>query len=252
MTYCIVIPIYKEQLSDTEQLSLISLYKKTNGYNHTYLVCPKGMNISKYKNIYPNIHTIEFDKSFFENIYTYSQLCVSYNFYNLFGIYDYMIIYQLDTYLFKDNLKDWVNMGYDYIGAPAYAKGPILTNIKDPYLYNGGFSIRKIKTFRYLTDPNSKFRILNTLSDDEISKIKYEDMYFTNIIPNTYGFKLNLPKWNIAIQFSFDIPNSSEEHVKNFTKQIISSIPLPTGCHGFSKHKEYLDFFKQYINEFNN
>ena len=29
-----------------------------------------------------------------------------------------MLIYQLDAYVFKDELLNWANKGYDYIGAP--------------------------------------------------------------------------------------------------------------------------------------
>jgi hypothetical protein len=59
-----------------------------------------------------------------------------------------MLIYQLDAWVFKDDLMKWCNKGYDYIGAPwfedfgSYEKGKKLWRVG-----NGGFSLRKIKYF---------------------------------------------------------------------------------------------------------
>lgn len=42
------------------------------------------------------------------------------DFYRRFGKYKYMLIYQLDAFVFSDKLLDFCEMGYDYIGAPVY------------------------------------------------------------------------------------------------------------------------------------
>lgn len=39
-------------------------------------------------------------------------------FYLRFRQWEYLLIYQLDAYVFQDELMDWCNKGYDYIGAP--------------------------------------------------------------------------------------------------------------------------------------
>jgi hypothetical protein len=36
-------------------------------------------------------------------------------FYERFVAYDYMLIYQLDAYVFKDELDDWSAKGYDLL-----------------------------------------------------------------------------------------------------------------------------------------
>ena len=246
--YCIVVPVYKEQLSDTEQISLKSLYRETNGYKHTYLVCPEGINIDEYKKIYPNIHKIEFNEIFFKNIYTYSQLCLSYMFYNQFSIYDYMLIYQLDAYLFKDDIQNWVNLDMDYIGAPIFSElsgWPHLKKTKTAQVGNGGISLRKIRTFRYLTDPNSKFRLVNTLFQEELSKVIYEDVYFCQIVNHIYGFDLKIPEPSKALEFAWD---QSLEHIKKLLEN--ANVKLtPMGCHGWQKSKESLLFWKELIPE---
>jgi hypothetical protein len=57
-------------------------------------------------------------KDFLKMFLTYSQLLMSKEFYELFIEYDYIIIYQLDCFVFKDSLENWLYTGFDYIGAP--------------------------------------------------------------------------------------------------------------------------------------
>ena len=38
--------------------------------------------------------------------------------YSRFEKYEYMLIYQLDAFVFSDRLMEFVEAGYDYIGAP--------------------------------------------------------------------------------------------------------------------------------------
>ena len=169
--FCIVIPVYKDKLDCTEELSLKRLYKVIfkNSDNlidwkepDVYLICPKKMNTDKYKKIYPSIKVKEFDKKWFESTASYSQLCIQYSFYNKFSKYEYMYIYQLDCYLVYDNLEEWCNKGYDYVGAPIIASDAGWKNWDDPNNYkpqvgNGGFSLRKISVFKDITDPNGEF-----------------------------------------------------------------------------------------------
>ena len=40
------------------------------------------------------------------------------DFYRRFTDYEYILIHQLDVFLFEDKLLEFCDMGYDYIGAP--------------------------------------------------------------------------------------------------------------------------------------
>lgn len=260
-TYCIIIPAYNEHLNDYDKIALKSLYEKTNGYNHTYIICPENLNITEYTDIYPNINKCEFPKIFFKSTYTYSQLCLSYGFYNTFVNFDYMLIYQLDCYLFRDEIQQWVDMDYDYIGGPIImGKNPYdkywPEHVKWPGIHetgpqvgNGGLSLRKIKTFRYLTDPKAKYRIINTLTQDEISKVYVEDIYFGNIVSNLYHFNMKKPDWMTALLFSMNMEGGGIEAV--YKKNNIE-FKLPMGCHGWCKNDVLLNYWKQYIPEMEN
>ena len=67
-----------------------------------------------------------------------------------------MLIYQTDAFVFRDELKDWCESGYDYIGAPWFEH---FTDKEDVGNFigvgNGGFSLRKIDTH---------IKVLNTFS----------------------------------------------------------------------------------------
>ena len=88
-------------------------------------------------------------------------------FYSAFREYDYMLLYQLDAFVFKNELLYWCNKNYDYIGAPWIAsKQTLLKKIELQFkskrkqkraeiffkVGNGGFSLRRIQKFFDITE----------------------------------------------------------------------------------------------------
>lgn len=252
-TYCIIIPVYKEDISELEKISIKSLYKETNNYEHTYLICPKGLNTTVYQSIFPAIKKLEFPVTFFKSKFTYSHLLMQYEFYNVFSVYDYMFIFQLDGYMFKNEIQKWINKDIDYVGAPVFAPKSqewLLGQygIKNPWVGNGGVSLRKIKTFKYICDPNAKFRVVNTLSDEVLLKMLYgEDVYFCNIVPELYGFKINRANWGEALEFSWDLWDYSVDIEELLKKANVHIDPMC--CHGWNISKRALRYWKNRINE---
>ena len=246
MTYCIVVPAYKEHLDTLSRISLRSLQQKTHNYEHVYLITPEGLNISEYLEIFDNIKHTQINPIFFKNLYTYTQLCISYNFYNMFSQYDYMMIYQLDCYMFKDEIQRFVDMGYDYIGAPIFSIHSCWKTVtnKHPAIGNGGLSLRKIEKFKAITDPNGQFRRSFMLSDKVLSTIKIEDMYFCDTIERLYDMRLNKPTLDIALEFSWD---QSVEYIDALLKNA-KLYKLPMGIHAVNKS---LDYWKNKIPEIN-
>lgn len=110
----IVIPIYQSSLSETEQISVNHLRRYCAQYPKV-LVYPMGLTF--------NFDTSDFIKvalspQHFKNVDTYNRLCLNPRFYQKFSDYQYMLIYQLDAYVFKDELGYWCEQNYSYIGAP--------------------------------------------------------------------------------------------------------------------------------------
>ena len=91
---------------------------------------------------------VEFPAENFRSVKTYSRLMLSPNFYAAFADFDYILIYQLDAFVFYDALENFCSLGFDYIGAP----WPFLVKVGGKFLRvgNGGFSLRKVKACRKL------------------------------------------------------------------------------------------------------
>lgn len=98
-----------------------------------------------------------FNEQYFDSVKSYNELMLSVDFYRSFREYQYMLIYQLDAFVFEDQLEYWCNKGYDYIGAPW-----IKANKKfHPTCGNGGFSLRKIDSFIQLLESSPNKRLFS-------------------------------------------------------------------------------------------
>ncbi|HEX8348510.1 MAG TPA: DUF5672 family protein, partial [Hymenobacter sp.] len=90
-------------------------------------------------------HVSTFAAEFFANIDGYNRLMLSRQFYARFQSYDYLLLYQLDAFVFRDDLPMWCAQGYSYVGPPWLAG--YLPGNAPPQLWqvgNGGFSLRRI------------------------------------------------------------------------------------------------------------
>ena len=113
----IVIPYYKNDLTKTEQISLKACTQTLSSYD-IFLVSPIKLDTSEICKEYPLLKVKRFKNDYFNSLRGYNKLMLSEDFYSQFTGYSYILIYQLDAFVFKDELQIWVNKGYDYIGAP--------------------------------------------------------------------------------------------------------------------------------------
>lgn len=144
----IVIPIYKESLSKSEELSFRQVLNMLSEYP-VFLVAPKGLSIGEYTRIAGNhkLYIQRFSVSYFTSKMSYNNLLMEKNFYCRFLGFEWMLIYQLDAYIFSSNLEYWCNKGYDYIGAPWVDNENIdAWNSTWDKVGNGGFSLRRIRS----------------------------------------------------------------------------------------------------------
>jgi hypothetical protein len=147
----IIIPVYKKILSIDEVRSLKQCFAVLNRYpislvTHRELDTNTYLNIANETNV--NIIFEYFNKSYFENIESYSRMLLSREFYLRFKDEDYILIYQTDAFVFRDELVGWCNRGFDYIGAPWFVRYGLHENIKTLYKAgNGGVSLRKVTAF---------------------------------------------------------------------------------------------------------
>lgn len=205
----VVIPVHKEHLDEYEQISFIQATNILKEYQIT-LVAPEGFRAEDYSELTSKEIGIEiFDPRYFKSIQEYSKLCCSKDFYNRFSQYKYMLIYQLDAFVFCDKLLEFCEKGYDYIGAPV---PHVLWPFIGTRIGNGGFSLRKIKTMLRIVDAKSKVKeTLQSRPQNEKEEIyRNEDQFIalSLLYLKERGIDITMPSeadaYRFAIEFNID------------------------------------------------
>ena len=140
MKTVVVIPIYQE-MNDVEKVSLrqaVRIFRE----EPIVLMAPESMQVDSYL-AYGSFSVERFEDRYFESGPTYSALLLEARFYQRFAAYDYLLIYQLDAFVFRDELPYFCSLGYDYIGAPWRILSVCRILAKNP-VGNGGFSLRHV------------------------------------------------------------------------------------------------------------
>lgn len=268
MTTAVVIPAYQESLSFEEDISLNRTLQALGEYP-IVIVCPKDLNPIRYHQIAEQ-HKVSllierFDNVYFKGISGYNQLLLSASFYRRFQAYDYILICQLDAFVFRDELKEWCNKGYDYIGAPIIGKFTDTEFSTDMRVGNGGLSLRRVSAFLDFFDGRK-----NVFSSKQIVRCidlwkkpttrvfvwlfmvmgwrnrplsvsrrwKYnEDDFWSGLLDHS-NYAMNKPTPQQAIRFSFErFPSELYE---------INDRHLPFGCHAWRKY-QYNEFWIHHI-----
>jgi len=237
----IVIPIYKEAPTEAEKASLIQCCKVLNRHDFA-LVCPTDLNAGEYEKLFKGFgvrYRVErFDGKYFQSTKTYNLLMLDADFYKRFVAYDFMLIYQLDAYVFRDELGYWCEQGYDFIGAP-WNRFDLLRNKLHVLKagVNGGFSLRKIASFIKVLEAAEAGGAAKEIKDAFIRSGKNEDGFFSwcavEIDPS---FKV--APLSVAALFSFE-----RKPEKLFR---MTGGKLPFGCHAWARYNPR--FWKRFIN----
>lgn len=246
---CVVIPVYKTELSASEQLSFNRCIDVL-GAHPIVMVTPESLSIDKFIKRHSRLLQERFSENFFSSVQGYNRLLLSDQFYARFEAYEFMLIYQLDAFVFSDQLLYWCSQGYDYIGAPwipnnkAYSlKRRLRTSIHrrlyrvinkkqrhsnvahDGQLHyaagNGGFSLRRISKMR------SALRALPVKAEAyrNATLTPWGEDTFFSVEANRYWNRLKIPKAKIAARFSW------ESNPKTAAR--ICEVDLPFGCHAW-------------------
>ena len=267
----IVIPVIARSVKGDELQSLRQCLKVL-GQRDIYFLCSNDLETTFYEQrCYEagmKFRKRTFAGEWFHGVNAYNRLCYSSMFYEAFAEYEYMLIYQLDAYVFEDRLDEWCQRGYDYVGGPWLCHwSREVENLDHWEVGNGGFSLRKVDTFlRVLTTPrllrkplkgtgrlakenrkrlNSNpllivwmaFRALtgyhNTLNY-LISRNCQEDKAFAQC---KYNRLMRIPTAKEALGFSFDM--------RPETCYRMNGNRLPMGCHMWYKYDNETCWYPQ-------
>lgn len=216
----VVVPFYKNDLNIFEQVSYDQC-KKILHRHQIIFVIPECLEM-KLTEFPERWSVVKVPDKWMENVEAYNQMMLNKEFYECFRQYKYILIYQLDAYVFSDRLLEFCNYGYDYIGAP-WIEGKFEEKIGKRIFYvgNGGFSLRKVNS------------CLQCLENIDARQIEYnEDLFWAS---REGGFKI-APK-EVAWQFAFERP------IKELFQ--LNGGKLPFGCHAWMKYD--FEFLRPYM-----
>ena len=240
----IVIITEKSLLDSNEQRSLDCALEVFANFNK-YLVIPETIDPEVLLNG-QKLTVIQLPSHNFANVNAYSALLLSAAFYENFIDSEYILIYQLDCFVFKNDFTEF--LAFDYTGAPWFhtqnhAANAIIRTLlfrkplkaiqliglwylrrKTNAVGNGGLSLRKVDKFIEIT---SNPRIKKILSSWVKCPRPHEDIFFSLMVPLFYkDFKI--ADLATATKFSF------ETHPRECYK--LNNNTLPLGCHAWEKH----------------
>lgn len=263
----IIIPVYKLKPDETEIISFTQALRIFRN-NEIILISPEGLDLASYQSLAKEndskISIEYFDEKYFIGIDGYNKLMLSLEFYERFLDYEYILIHQLDCFVFEDELTKWVAKGYDYIGAPwinndrrtwwtlksklrytlkrfyrRYTKQPNDVTTIYYKVGNGGFSLRKVQKFCAIIKKFEKNGRIEMYREPFHTFTHAEDVFFSREV-NRYFPNLKIPAYQEALNFAFEA-NPSLCFDLNGDK-------LPFGCHAWNKQEP--DFWKSKIEAF--
>lgn len=233
----VVIPIYKYNLTDNELISLSRCISILNRYD-IIIVAPETLQLNKIDLLTSQKYRVtRFCNKYFNSIQDYNHLLLSKQFYYSFIKYRYILICQLDTFIFDDSLSYWCSLSYDYIGAPWIACEWTNDIVWKEYFANyfnngfakyftnhinmvgnGGLSLRNVRSF---------IIALSLLHDKANKWLRNEDTFWSFEVPKYLPF-FKIPDVRTASKFS--IETEPQECMK------MNDGNLPFGCHAWEKY----------------
>ena len=144
----VTIPVYRAEMSQNEEASFRRNTSVLGKRHPVVLFAPRGLDLTRYRKIFPGFQVEFFPDRFFGSIEDYSRLLLSEEFYERFSAYEWLLICQLDAWVLKDELARWCATSCDFWGAPISARWEFYMDgrIRD-IVGNGGFSLRRISAF---------------------------------------------------------------------------------------------------------
>ena len=199
---CIVIVTHKEILDGKDEISFKRCLEIFGGKRDIKLILPDNITTTYYEEYTNVLEIIKVNNKWLSSLKEYNAMCCNQEFYELFKDYDYILIYQTDCWVFEDRLDYFMELGYDYYGAPWVHNNDMVGN--------GGLSLRKVSKMIEIT---SKYEFKGESLEGA------EDTWFSI----THGEEINTCPLDVAVNFS--IENPTRKYLEKVNK-------LPMGFHG--------------------
>jgi hypothetical protein len=267
----VVIPVHSPEPSHYELISFKQCFEVLHDYS-IYVMAPEGMDMRKYQKIVPDFEIISISTKWLSSKLYYNKLKLSRFFYEFFDDYTYLLTYELDAFIFKDDLEYWCSKEYDYIGAPWFKNNDPVEG-KIYATGNSGFSLRKIASIK---EGIKHVHLMEAAKYKPIKKMawahKYKSLFLSVVGVFSYMESLfsrenkSIQNADFTVEEDTVIVNFMSNSIKNFKLAPITEAykfsfevgpdvlfnmndkHLPTGCHAWWRYN--LSFWKPYIENF--
>lgn len=255
----VVVPVYKPGNDNDARISILHL-KRHLGRYRTVLVKPESLDWNL-----DGAHTEIFPDENFSSVLNYNRLMLSPDFYNRFSNHSHVLVYQLDALVFRDDLEQWCNSEYDYIGASWYPD-LIKRYTGNPWPFarigagNGGLSLRRTSAFlRHLQQHRNPLNAaLQHLLRGQLDSAKRLLRFRRYINPNRFIFH---PMLNEDVylgvfaplldpQFSVAPPEVANRFSFEYDPKFLlaeTNGALPFGCHAWQRFPDSREFWEPHL-----
>lgn len=264
----ILILVHKAELNSYEEISLRQCFRVL-GAHPIRLICPRGLDCSSYRRIIPDIDVDFIDPRWQRTYASFNRLKIEPFLYRRYQRYRFVLFHELDAFVFRDELAEWCDRGFDYIGAPWFDL-PWMRNIAglggytddtDSYeraaVGNGGLSLRRVdaalkvlRSFSWVARPGDIWNSAGPVSLARRVARSVKSMTIANNsfhLLNTFSANEDL-FWGIYMGRNFDwFEVAPVEDALRFSQHGAPSAslrrgaPPPFGCHGW--WKDHADFW---------
>jgi len=259
----ILIFVHKPTLEWYEEISLRQCVRVL-GAHPIRLVCPEGMDIGLYKKVWPDLIADFIAPSWLSSHEAYNHLKVVPLIYRRYSDYQFILTYELDAFVFRDDLAAWCDQEWDYIGAPWFEGYGDATPASKPIgVGNSGFSLRRtdtmlrvLRTVRYQQSPRELFNAWRagkrrlrgvfaalTFRNNFFAPLNnfygYEDIFWCKVVARRFP-AFRLAPHDIARRFAFECNPSILYEECGRT--------LPFGCHKWFRYET--EFWRPHIENF--
>jgi hypothetical protein len=251
---------------EDEWLSIRACQKYLNTFDCIIIAPQKLKGGNLHKKLKEQYRWVWFDDECFAGISAYNRLLLSSDFYSVFEAYSFMLIYQTDALIFNNNIEQWLNKDYSYVGAPWLNTEEEQRKTKQLFkgVGNGGFSLRKIShMIQILNSPRKLYGFRHYVFNYHEQKgvvqyikyaynyLRYVERFNTAHQNPTYNEDkiiavsvkrfdfISIPEPEVALQFAFE---ASPEILYDLNHQT-----MPLGCHAWSKYNP--DFYRTHAGE---
>ncbi len=261
---CVVIPVHTSSPSEAELISFKQCFNVLIDFDIVVLTTMK-VDLRIYKKRVKNFDTIIVPERWLSSIENYNKMKIDIEFYRLFKDYNFLLTYELDSYVFQDHLNYWISKGYDFVGAPFVEL--IDQQLKLISVGNSGFSLRNIHScLQCLEDLQNIRNIASIVSKCGLSNFVKTVAYFEKYFNNHYFTKFRIlsaflpgicihedifwAKFIPRVFCDFKVASLNESLSFSFERYPdycykSNDKKLPFGCHAWLKYGG--DFWKNYI-----